>query len=194
MCALVPTTDIISIPTMLLLTNSFLNRNVMSLRNGRPVATSLQPIINPNNLKIEAFYCQDSIDKKKTLVLLSQDIHDILPAGIVINDHDVLTEAEDLIRLKPIIEIGFTLIGKQVVTENKKKLGKINDYACDSGSLYIKKLYVSQSVVKSFSGGNLSIDRNQIIEITNRKIVVKDPLQQQLATSKIAILNTAPAA
>ena len=194
MCALVPTTDIISIPTMLLLTNSFLNRNVMSLRNGRPVATSLQPIINPNNLKIEAFYCQDSIDKKKTLVLLSQDIRDILPAGIVINDHDVLTEAEDLIRLKPIIEIGFTLIGKQVVTENKKKLGKINDYACDSGSLYIKKLYVSQSVVKSFSGGNLSIDRNQIIEITNRKIVVKDPLQQQLATSKIAILNTAPAA
>lgn len=179
---------------MLLLTTSILNQNIMSLRNGRPVATSLQPIINPNNLKIEGFYCQDSVDKKKTLVLMSQDIRDILPAGIVVNDHDDLAEPEDLVRLKPIMDIGFSLIGKPVLTENKKKLGKINDYACDSESMYIKKLYVGQSVIKSFSGGNLSIDRNQIVEITSNKIIVKDPLQLQPVTSKAPIMNTAPAA
>ena len=176
---------------MLLLTNTFLNQKVMSLRNGRPVAVTLQPIINPNNLKIEGFYCQDSVDKNLTLVLVSQDIRDILPAGLVVDDHEVLAEPHDLIRLKPIMDINFSLTGKSVVTEEKKRIGKVNDYACDSETLYVQKLYVSQPLIKSFSGGNLSIDRNQIVEITNRQIVIKDPLQAQPVAAPI--MNTATA-
>ncbi len=181
---------------MLLLTNTFLNRKVMSLRNGRPVAVSLEAIINPNNLKIEGLYCHDSIDKKLLLVLLSQDIRDILPAGIVVNDHDVLSDPSDLIRLKKILDLNFSLIGKPVVTEHKKRLGKINDYACDAETMFIQKLYVSQPLIKNIAGGSLSIDRNQIVEITNRKIVVKDPLQLQKdqVRDAVPLLNTAPVA
>jgi sporulation protein YlmC with PRC-barrel domain len=140
------------------------------------VATAIEPIINPNNLKVEGFYCDDRFEKKK-LILLTQDIRDRVRNGFVINDHEVLADPEELVRLQSVLKLQFALIGKPVVTVNKKRLGKINDYAVDDTALYVQKIYVGQSIVKSLTGGNLSIDRSQIIEITDRKIVVQDPLK-----------------
>ncbi len=75
------------------------------------------------------------------------------------------------------MELNFVVIDKAVHTTDKKRLGKVTDYAVDISSMYIQKIYVGQSVLKSFSGGQLSIDRSQITEVTNSKIVVNDPLQ-----------------
>lgn len=158
---------------MLQLSNTLLNRPVLSLRTGTAVATAVEPIINPNNLKIEGFYCNDRYEKGQ-LILLSQDIRDIIPQGIVINDHDVLSEPAELVRLKDVLTLNFTLIGKPVETISKHKVGKVSDYATDSSSMYIQKIYVSQSVFKSLANGSLSIDRTQINEITNRRIIVND--------------------
>lgn len=178
---------------MLVLRNSIIDRPVMSLRTGRQVATAVAEIINPNNLKIEGFYCIDSIDKKKRLVLLYQDIRDVLPAGLIIDDHEVLSEPDELIRLQKTMELEFELLGKTVVSENKKRLGKVSDYALEPQSMLVKKIYVAQSLIKNFTGGTLSIDRTQIIEITNKKIVVKDPLQPVKSKTSVPLLNTAPA-
>jgi sporulation protein YlmC with PRC-barrel domain len=158
---------------MLQLSGSLINKPVLSLRTGTPVAMTLGPIINPNNLKIEGFYCEDTIDKRQ-LVLVHQDIRDVIPQGLVVNDHDVLTDPSELVRLKETINLNFELLGKQVVTSSGAKVGKVSDYAAETSSMFIQKLYVSQSVFKSFSGGNLGIDRTQIIEITNRKVVIND--------------------
>ena len=51
-----------------------------------------------------------------------------LRAGFVVNDQDDLTDIEELVRLKEILDLKFQLIGKQVVTEGKQKLGKVTDY------------------------------------------------------------------
>lgn len=161
---------------MLQLSSTLFNQSVLSLRTGGVVATAVEPIINPNNLKVEGFYCDDKFEKNQ-LILLTQDIRDRVERGFVINDHEVLVEPEDLIRLEKVLQLRFSLIGKPVVTVNKHRLGKINDYAVDDTAMYVQKIYVSQSIVKSFTGGNLSIDRSQIVEITDRKIVVQDPLK-----------------
>lgn len=160
---------------MLQLSGSLLNRPIMSLRTGGPVATTISAIINPNNLKIEGFYCQDNRDKKR-LVLLYQDIRDVIGRGLVIDDHEALVDPHELVRLKDIMQINFDLIGKPVVTVSKHKVGKVNDFAVETSSMYIQKIYVSQSLIKSFTGGNLSVDRTQIVEITNRRIVIQDLL------------------
>jgi len=164
---------------MLQLSGAFLDQPVLSLRTSAPVAKTLQPIINPNNLKIEGFYCQDNKDRKKQLVLLYQDIRDIIPQGLVVNDHDVLAEPSELVRLKEIMNLNFQLIGKQVVTARGEKVGKVTDYAPDTATMFVQKIYVSQSILKNFAGGNLGIDRTQIVEITNKKIVIHD-LQQKV--------------
>ena len=80
------------------------------------------------------------------------------------------------------MEIGFDPLGKQVVTVDKHKVGKVSDYATEMETMYIQKIYVSQSLMKSFTGGNLGIDRNQIHEVTPKKIIVQE------------LLKTAPAA
>lgn len=160
---------------MLQLSSSLLNKSVMSLRTGGEIATIIGPIINPDNLKIEGFYCEDRYDKKQ-LVLLFQDIREILPQGYVVNDHEVLVDPEELIRLKDVIALDFELIGKQVVTVSKQKVGKVSDYATETETMMIQKVYVAQSVFKSFTGGSLSVDRNQIQEITPRRIIISDLL------------------
>lgn len=165
---------------MLQLSDALLNRPVLSLRTGAQIATAVTPIINPNNLKIEGWYCQDRFSKE-TLVLLEQDVRDIIKQGIVVNDHDVLTEPDELVRLKEILDYEFELIGKPVVSANKKRVGKLNDYAVETETLYIQKIYVAQSIMKSFGSGALSVDRSQITQITNRKIVIQDPLQPKKA-------------
>jgi hypothetical protein len=159
---------------MLQLSGSLLNRPVLSLRTGGQVATTISPIINPNNLKIEGFYCQDAFERKKTVILLYQDIRDVLVSGFVVDDHDSLSDPAELVRLKDIMAIRFDVMGKPVVT-SKEKIGKITDYAAEVDTMYIQKLYVSQSLLR-MGGGSLGIDRSQIVEITDKKIIIHDLL------------------
>src|SRR5262245_44236743 len=112
---------------MLQLSGSLLRKPVMSLRTGGEVATVDSVIINPNNLKIEGFYCIDRFDNSR-LVLLTQDIRDMLKQGFVIDDHEVLTAPAELVRLKAVLDLNFQLPGKQVITVDKHKVGKVVDF------------------------------------------------------------------
>jgi sporulation protein YlmC with PRC-barrel domain len=161
---------------MLQLSGTLLHKPVLSLRTGQPVAVVTGPIFNPKNLKIEGFYCEDSIDKRQ-LVLLYQDIRELIPEGFVVNDHDVLAESDELVRLKEIIDLRFDLIGKRVQTISKEKVGKVSDYAVETETMFVQKIYVVQSILKSLTGGSLSIDRTQINEITKKHIIINDLLQ-----------------
>jgi sporulation protein YlmC with PRC-barrel domain len=161
---------------MLQLSKALINRPILSLRTNMPIATTLSPLINPNNLKIEGLYCQDRFEKK-SLILLYQDIRDVLPQGIVVDDHDALSDPSELIRLKDIIKLDFELLGKPVATVSKDRVGKVSDYATEIETMYIQKLYVGQNILKSFTGGTLSVDRSQIYEITPAKVIINDLIQ-----------------
>lgn len=161
---------------MLQLSASLINKDVLSLRTGSPIATVMAPIFNPNNLKIEGFYCQDRFDKRE-LILLYQDIRDVMPKGYVVDDHDVLVEPDDLVRLKDVIELNYELIGKQIETLSKQKVGKVSDYATEMETMFVQKIYASQSILKSFTGGSLSIDRTQINEITPKRVIINELLK-----------------
>ena len=158
--------------------------NIMSLRTGGPIARLLAPIINPNNLYIEGWFVEDNRSKHQ-LVLLSNDIRDILPQGFAVNDHEVLSDPSELIRLKEVLDLKFNLIGLSVTSESGKKYGKINDYAFETSNSFVQKLYVGQSLVKNFSGGTISVDRSQIVEVTNQRIIIEDPTEK----SKAAVVS-----
>ncbi len=162
---------------MLKLSDAVLEQPILSLRTGGQIAIAHSPIINPNNLKIVGFYCQERGRGKEPSVLLVQDIREWIPQGFAVNDHEVLSLPADLIRLQPIMDIKFELTGKPVYTKHKKRLGKVNDYAVDTVSFTIQKLYVGQNILKNLTGASLSVDRGQIIEITNKHVIIKDPLQ-----------------
>lgn len=159
---------------MLRLSNNYIDRLILSLRTGGRIGKARTPIINPNNLKIEGWLCDNQFEKGE-FVLPTVEVRDFINKGIVVNDHDALTHPDDMIRIKEIIDTRFNLIGKSVVSENKKRIGKIADYAVNDQSYYIQKLYVNPSLLKGLSNQQLVIDRTQIVEITDKKIVIADP-------------------
>lgn len=170
----------------MILGQQLLDKPVLSLRTGAPVATVTSIIVNPNNLKIEGWHARD-INRKTDGILLSLDVRDIVPQGFAVNDHDAFSNPADLVRLKPILDLNFELIGKSVYTEDNTRLGKVTDYAFDKTSFFIQKIYVGQSIVKSFSGGSQIVDRSQIIEITHKRITVKEAT----APGKVSVSNQA---
>lgn len=167
---------------MLKLSATLINKPVLSLRTGGSVGTVIGPIINPDNLKIEGFYIQDKFEKRQ-LVLLYQDIRDLLPQGFVINDYDVLAEIDELVRLQKVIKMNYDVMNKQVVTSSKSKVGKVSDYAVETETMYIQKIYTSQSLLKSLTGGSLSIDRSQVVEVTPKQIIINDLLKTSPAAA-----------
>ncbi len=143
---------------------------VLSLRTGGPIAFVDRPIINPHNMRIDGWYVVDRFTRER-LVLRYQDIREVIRNGIVVNDHDVLSKANELVRLKSVLELDYELQDKPVYQE-KKRLGKVVDYAVELESFFIQKLYVSQSLLKSLAG-ELVIDRQQVVEVTPSRVQVK---------------------
>jgi sporulation protein YlmC with PRC-barrel domain len=163
--------------SMLQLSSILLDKSVLSLRTGSPIATVLGPIINPNNFKIEGFYCEDRFDKSE-LILLWQDVREVVNEGYIVNDHEALTDPKELVRLKEILDSQYSIINQQVITVDKEKVGKVSDYAVETSSMFVQKIYVSQSILKSLTGGSLSIDRSQIHEVTPKKIIINELAQK----------------
>ena len=159
---------------MLRLSLTLIDLPILSLRTGTEIALIKQPVINPDNLKIEGFIVQDLYDKKQNLVLLIQDIREIMNNGLAVNDHEVLCSPDELHRHQKIIDNNIAMINKVVITVSKKKLGKLSDYAVDDNSFYIQKLYINQSIIRNLTGSNLILDRTQIVDVNGKNIVVKD--------------------
>lgn len=145
----------------------------MSLRTGGPIGTVISPIINPTNLKIEGWLVDDYMQRQRG-VLLSQDIRDIIVQGFVVNDHESISDPAELVRLKPIMDLNFEVIGKVVVTQNKHRIGKIKDYALEKDTFFIQKLYTEQPLLRSLNGSSAIVDRSSIVEVNNHKIIVSD--------------------
>ncbi|HEY5268321.1 MAG TPA: hypothetical protein VII94_04265 [Candidatus Saccharimonadales bacterium] len=161
---------------MLMLNSMLENTPIISLRNGQLLGETSDIIINPANLKIEVLRC-NIINSKQELFLLNQDIRDLSDNKVLINDYEVLSEASELIRLKGLIDLDFKIVGKSVITKNKQKLGKVREFSVESIGFYIQKLYVNPPLYKNIYGNQLVVDRNQILEVTDSKIIVKDLLQ-----------------
>lgn len=154
------------------MSKSLFNRPIMSLRTGGQVGWAVEPIINPHNLKILGWWCKMS-GNGQSLVLLAEDVREMMPTGLAVNDEDALATIDELVRHRDILEVRFELLDKLVKTK-KHKLGKVSDFSYNDGML-VQKLYVARPMTKIFSSDDLLlIDRSQILEVTDSYILVRD--------------------
>jgi len=158
---------------MLLMSKSLYNRPVVSLQHGAPIAVAVEPIINPHNLKILGWWCKTR-GATKQQVLLSEDVREVMPQGIAVNDESALSHSDDLVRHNEILTIHFQLLNKVVKTK-RHKLGRVSDFAYENGGMLVQKLYVTRPLTKLLAKEDtLIVDRNQIIEVTDHYILVRD--------------------
>ena len=145
----------------------------MSLQTGSQLGTVTEPIIDPRKLQVAAYYVVGP-RIQETSVLHTSDIREVGPLGFIVDDTtSIMTLDDDLVRLNEIIDFRFKLLGKQVVDDQKKRLGKVVEYALESGGFMVQKIHVGQSMIKNITSSNLIIHRSQIVEVSDSEIIVR---------------------
>lgn len=169
----------------MLLQNTLLSSlPIASIRSSSRIGRVAGLIINPDTLHVDAFECQISGNPNPQL-LLPADVFSLSPRGVVIQDHEHLSELNDAIRLKPLLQLRYKVVGKHAYVENKKA-GVIEGFAVDSESLFIIKLYVKPGLLMKLKTAQLTFDRKSVREVTNKKITFED-------SSKVKVTSGVPA-
>jgi len=165
---------------MFVLSEQLKNLEVISLRETRLVARLGAPIINPDDLEIKAFFCLAKNFQEQRIVL-ANDIAKINRVSLIINSEEDVSMLSEVVRAKELVRQNFQLKLLPVYSESGVSLGKVEDYTIDLGSFKVQKIYVKQSLFKNLLLRRLIIDRAQIVEVTPRKIIVRDGSAKALA-------------
>ena len=164
----------------------------MSLQTGQPLGWLAEPIINPHNLRIVAFYVNGPRLDFSPAVIFSEDIREFGRVGAIVDSADNIMSPEGMVRLSEIINYNFRLQHILVVDDQGHKLGRVDNYVVDVMNFEVRQLYVKPSWWKSFAMTDLIIHRNQIIQIEPDRITVKAPTvkeKQPLVDDARRVLN-----
>ena len=166
---------------MLLVGSKMIDYPVLSLHVGGEIARTKRAIIDPEDLKIIAYTVDGPVihnDPEVGNILDLNDVREMCEQGMIVDSADVFTNREDVVKLDEIMSLEFDLVGLKVVDQKGKKLGKIVDYTIDSGSFTVYQLIVQRPVMSSFLDPQLTINRSQIVEIDDFKVVIKHSTSQ----------------
>jgi uncharacterized protein YrrD len=163
---------------------------VMSLQTGRRLATIGEPIVDPNNLKIVAFYVFGPLVDYNPAVLFADDIRELGKLGAIVDSADNIMSPDGLVRLEKVLNYGFVFPGVKVIDDHKRKLGSVESYAFDSQSFMIQMVMVQPTLTMRLSVASLTIKRQQIIELDNNKMVVKAPTTKAPVAKALTTKNT----
>lgn len=164
---------------MLVLGSRLNETPVMSLQTGTRLAQTGLALINPANLKIVAFQLEGQLLTEHPSFLRTADIREMSTIGMIIDSTDEIIGVDDVIKIKELYDLGFNLIGMNVIDEHKHKLGKVDNYTVETGSFVIQQLDVKRGILKGFTDTGLLIHRSQIIEINDNAIIVKSAAKKQ---------------
>lgn len=147
---------------------------VLSIQDGGRIADIVSPVIDPNNLKIIAFRINGPLTNNTNNILDSSSIREYSRLGTIVDNAEEFISADDVIKIKNVLELNFNLIGLKVETKKRSKLGHVIDFTFDADTLMIQQIIVKRPALKSLIDSELTIHRREITEITDHKIIVKD--------------------
>lgn len=176
---------------MLLKSSRLLNYPVLSLHVTGMIAKTTGIVIDPNYLKIEAFEVTGpETGREVGDYLRVTDIREFSSIGMVVDSSDEFVFSEDIIKLKQLLDINFSLIGKKVETKKGVKLGKVIDYFVNSDTFEVQQIIVQRPFLKAFLDSELTIGRSEIVKVTDTKVIVKE--EKANLKSKVAAEDFVP--
>ena len=160
---------------MLVAASRLVGTPVLSVRAGGIVSRVSELIVEPERLSIMAFRLQGGVvGRGDPDFMLASSVREYSSYGIVIDDAEELVHADEIVRLAKVLELNFSLIGLKVQTRKKTKIGKVTDFTVTSDDFLMQQLIVKRPIVKSLMDPELTIPRDQIVEVTDYKIIIKD--------------------
>ena len=171
---------------MLVTIESLTKTPVMSLQTGAKLAETTGAIVDPRQLVVSSFYVEGPGLETNPCVLHPDDIREISEVGLIVDDADKLTSLDGLVRLQQVIDFGFSLIGLKVIDEHKRKLGKVTSYGIDTTTFTIAQVYTEQTMFRSLTSSGNTINRSQIVSVSNDVMIVQSPTATEKGTYETA--------
>ena len=159
---------------MLIYASRLTGTPILSMQAAAKIGQVYSPIVDPDTLKILAFYVVGPVINREENILNARSIREYSQYGMVIDSADELVAKDDVIKLSKIIDLNFYLPGLKVETKKGTKLGHVVDFTVTDDNFSVQQILVKRPLVKSFLDPELIIPRSEIIEITDYKIIVKD--------------------
>lgn len=147
---------------------------VLSMQSSDSIGQIYSPIVDPDTLKILAFYLVGPLVNRTENILDVKSIREHSGLGMVIDSIDELVAKDDVIKIKKVVDLNFSLIGLKVETKKGTKLGRVTDFSVTAEDYTVQQIVVKRPLMKSFLDPELIISRREIVEITDYKIIVKD--------------------
>lgn len=158
---------------MLVTSSRFIGTTVLSVQAGGPIASVSDIIVDPDNLKIIGLKLSGPLVRGANILDINS-VREYSEYGMVIDGIDELVAPGDVIKIEKVLSLNFNLIGLKVETKKHTKLGHIIDYTLDPNAFIVRQIIVKRPLIKSFVDPELTISRNEIIEVNDYKIIVKD--------------------
>lgn len=160
---------------MLISGSQLINTPILSLQTGSAVAWTKTPIIDPDKLQIIAFETHGPlVDRAAENILDVRSVREYSRMGMVIDSIEELVAPGDVIKIEKILKLNFDLIGLKVETKKGTKLGRVIDFTVSDGDLIVQQIIVKRPAMKALIDPELVISRQEIVEINDYKIIVKD--------------------
>lgn len=159
---------------MLVYSSRLANAAVLSIQLGGPIGRVTSLVIDPDNLQIIAFRLEGPEIDRRQSILDARSIREYSNYGIVIDSVDELVGDTDVIKISNVLELNFDLIGLKVETKKGSNLGRVIDFTVTSEDFTTQQLIVKRPAIKSFIDPELVIPRQEIVEVTDYKVIVEN--------------------
>lgn len=161
---------------MLIDATKLLDAPILSIHLGGMVAKTREIVIDPDSLKVVAFkvYGPEIGNGEIGEYLQVKDVREYSPLGMIIDSSDEFIDTNDVVKLKNVLELNFSLDGMKVVTKKGTRLGKVSGYTVNTDNFMVQQLIVRRPILKSFVDPELTIGRSEIAKISDTEIIVKD--------------------
>jgi sporulation protein YlmC with PRC-barrel domain len=159
---------------MLVYNSRLIGTSVLSVQASGPIGRIISSIIDPDNLQIIAFRLEGPGVDRRQNILDTRSIREYSKYGMVIDTADELMADGEVVRISEVLGLNFNLIGLKVETKKGSNLGKVIDFTLTPDDFVTQQLIVKRPAIKSFIDPALTIPRQEIIEVTDYKIIVKN--------------------
>ena len=154
-------------------------KTVIGLNNHQRIAQISGVLVNPYRLTVVGFWVKPRY-QSTDLLLLSEDIRQLTSQRALVNDQSVLTSASDLPKLSRIIEIGYSIVGKKIVGD-QRQLGRAIDFNFHNTSYEVSHIVGRGNRWQRLKMTQLMFSRSQIIRVDSHQIIVDiGPKRQRL--------------
>lgn len=155
-----------------MLASNVLGMPVSSIRLGGRVGEISGILLDPDKLKLIAFWVRVGNQKDNEL-LLFEELREFNLRGAIIDDMHNISKAEELTRLETILQINYELPGKKIIG-SRGKLGTATDFSFDPETTEVMTIVGKPTLTKRFGQNEFTIHRRQILEVDDSSIKVND--------------------